>query len=46
MWASDYPHTEGTFGFSTQAMRAVVDQIGEADARLVLGDNAIRIFSL
>ncbi len=46
MWASDYPHTEGTFGFSAEAMRAVVDQIGEANARLVLGDNAARIFRL
>ena len=46
MWASDYPHTEGTFGFSAKAMRAVIDQIGEADARLVLGANAQRIFGL
>ncbi len=46
MWASDYPHTEGTFGFSRQAMRAVVDQIGDADARQVLGGNAARIFRL
>lgn len=46
MWASDYPHTEGTFGFSAPAMRAVLDQIGEDDAKLVLGGNARRIFAL
>lgn len=46
MWASDYPHTEGTFGFSAQAMQSVIDQIGTEDARLVLGGNAKRIFGI
>jgi predicted TIM-barrel fold metal-dependent hydrolase len=46
MWATDYPHTEGTFGFSTAMMKDIIDQVGEADARLVLGGNAKRIFWL
>lgn len=46
MWASDYPHTEGTFGFSAATISAIVEQIGPDDARKVLGDNARRIFAL
>jgi hypothetical protein len=46
MWASDYPHTEGTFGFSARMMEAIVDQIGADDAALVLGGNAKRVFRI
>lgn len=46
MWAADYPHSEGTFGFSRKAMKTVVDTLGEEDARLVLGGNAKRVFRL
>ena len=44
MWASDYPHTEGTFGFSAAVMKSIVDQVGEATAKLILGGNANRFF--
>src|SRR5690606_10602934 len=43
MWAADYPHSEGTFGFSRQAQRSVLDQVGHENAKLVLGGNAKRI---
>jgi len=46
MWASDYPHTEGTFGFSGTIMKAIIEQVGEADAKLILGGNAKRVFRL
>ncbi|GAB4142524.1 MAG: amidohydrolase family protein [Sphingomonadales bacterium] len=46
MWAADYPHSEGTFGFSRKAMKAVVDQIGAENGRKVLGGNAKRIFNI
>jgi predicted TIM-barrel fold metal-dependent hydrolase len=46
LWASDYPHTEGTYGFSAAVMKSIVDQVGEADARLILGGNAKRIFRI
>ena len=46
MWASDYPHSEGSYGYGQESMKAVVDMIGEEKSRLVLGENAIRIFKL
>lgn len=46
MWAADYPHSEGTFGFSRRAQKAVLDQVGHENAKLVLGDNAKRIFRI
>lgn len=46
MWAADYPHSEGTFGFSRQAQRSVLDQVGHENAKLVLGGNAKRIFRI
>ena len=45
MWASDYPHTEGPFGLSAKVMAAIMEQIGPADAKLVPGGNARRIFA-
>jgi predicted TIM-barrel fold metal-dependent hydrolase len=46
MWAADYPHTEGTFGFSAGIMKDIVEKAGETDAKLILGGNAKRIFRL
>ena len=46
MWAADYPHSEGTFGFSRKAMKVVYDTLGEEDAKLVLGGNAKRLFRI
>jgi predicted TIM-barrel fold metal-dependent hydrolase len=46
MWASDYPHSEGSYGYGRESMKAVVDMVGEDKARLILGENAIRVFKL
>ena len=46
MWASDYPHSEGSYGYGRQSMKTVVDIVGEDKARLVLGENAIKLFKL
>lgn len=46
MWASDYPHSEGSFGYGRESMKAVVDAVGEDQARLILGANARRVFKL
>jgi predicted TIM-barrel fold metal-dependent hydrolase len=46
MWAQDYPHSEGTFGFSATAMREVLDATTEAEARLILGDTATALYGL
>jgi len=46
LWASDYPHSEGSYGYGRESMKAVVDMVGEEKARLILGENAIRLFKL
>lgn len=46
MWAQDYPHSEGTFGFTAGALQAVLDAVSQADARLILGDTASSLYKL
>jgi predicted TIM-barrel fold metal-dependent hydrolase len=46
MWAQDYPHSEGTFGFTARAAKAIVDAVGEGDARRILGQTAIEVYGL
>jgi predicted TIM-barrel fold metal-dependent hydrolase len=46
MWASDYPHTEGSYGFGRASMKAVVEMVGAAKARAILGETAIKLFKL
>lgn len=46
MWGQDYPHSEGTFGFTRGAMKSIVDKVGEEKAKLILGGNAKRVFKL
>lgn len=46
MWAQDYPHSEGTFGFTGTALKEVLDAVSEADARLILGDTASALYKL
>lgn len=46
MWAQDYPHGEGTFGYTADAMAEVVAAAGPDDARLILGETATRVYGL
>jgi hypothetical protein len=46
LWASDFPHSEGSYGYGRTSMKAVVDAVGEDKARLILGENAIKLFDL
>ena len=46
LWASDFPHSEGSYGYGRASMKAVVDAVGEGRARLILGENAIRLVGL
>lgn len=46
MWSSDYPHAEGSFGYSASSIQTVLDMVSPEDARKILGGNAIRIFNL
>ena len=45
VFASDYPHADGTFPGSTADLLAT-DVIGEADVQRVLRDNARRLYGL
>jgi hypothetical protein len=39
MWSTDFPHNEGTYGYSGDSLRAVVDAVGpEAGADVVSGN--------
>jgi predicted TIM-barrel fold metal-dependent hydrolase len=44
MWASDYPHSEGTRGYTRSSVAAVFDALGEEDAKKVVGGNAAKLF--
>lgn len=46
MWATDYPHSEGSFGFGRSSARAVVEATAPDQARAILGGNAARVFKL
>lgn len=46
MWAQDYPHGEGTFGYTSEAQAEVIAAAGEDSARLILGDTATRLYGL
>jgi predicted TIM-barrel fold metal-dependent hydrolase len=44
MWAQDYPHGEGTFGYTAAAMREIINVTTEQEARMVLGGTAARLY--
>ena len=46
MWAQDYPHSEGTFGYTADAVREITDSVSEADARKILGETALALYKL
>jgi predicted TIM-barrel fold metal-dependent hydrolase len=46
MWAQDYPHSEGTFGFTATAIQEVLDAVSEDEARLILGGTAQSLYRL
>ena len=44
MWANDYPHHEGTWPHSAEAIEREMGKISESSRRKVLGENAARVF--
>jgi predicted TIM-barrel fold metal-dependent hydrolase len=48
MWASDYPHAEGTFPHSKNVIARLFEgiDISEQDKADILGGNAARLFRL
>ena len=44
MWGSDYPHYEGSFPYSREAMRLAHAGLGEDEVRALLGGNAAKFY--
>jgi predicted TIM-barrel fold metal-dependent hydrolase len=44
MWGSDYPHDEGTYPFSREALRQVFSDWSPADMQKILTDNAAKLY--
>jgi predicted TIM-barrel fold metal-dependent hydrolase len=45
-WARDYPHPEGTWPFTREALRAAFFDCDTDDVAKILGDNAVRCYKL
>jgi predicted TIM-barrel fold metal-dependent hydrolase len=46
MWSVDYPHNEGTFGYTQDSIRKVVDATGKEDALKIVGRTAQKVFNI
>lgn len=44
LWSIDYPHPEGNLGETVEVMRSLFDQLGDENARAVIGGNAVGIW--
>lgn len=44
MWGSDYPHKEGSFPYSRQALRLSFASVAPEEVALMLGANAARLY--
>jgi predicted TIM-barrel fold metal-dependent hydrolase len=46
MWGSDYPHMEGTWPNTRLAIRHALAGVPEDEARMIVGENALRVYGL
>ena len=46
MWSVDYPHPEGTLGYGRRVLKEIYDSVSEADARKIVGQNAVDVWGL
>ena len=46
MWASDYPHSEGSFGFSRQAIQSIIEAVGPQVAARIVSGTATELYGL
>ena len=44
LWSTDFPHSEGTFGFVGDVAKNFYDKLGHENAAKVLGGNAARLW--
>jgi predicted TIM-barrel fold metal-dependent hydrolase len=42
MWSTDFPHNEGTYGYSNESLAAVVDAVGPEDGAAIVSGNIKR----
>ena len=45
MWGADYPHLEGTWPNTRNALRETFDGVPEGEVRAMLGENAAEVFA-
>src|SRR5207253_2336927 len=43
-WGTDYPHYEGTYPYTREALRHTFHDVPEGEARQMLGENAASLF--
>ena len=46
MWSTDYPHNEGTLGYTRTSLRSVVDAVGVERAVEIVGGNVARFLGV
>ena len=46
MWGSDFPHDEGVWPGTREALHATFDGVPEPELRAILGENALRLYGL
>jgi predicted TIM-barrel fold metal-dependent hydrolase len=44
LWGNDYPHYEGTFPYTREALRHTFWNLDQAEIRAMLGENAARLY--
>jgi predicted TIM-barrel fold metal-dependent hydrolase len=44
MWGSDYPHSEGSYPYTTEALRASFHDVPEPEVRAMLAGNAAHVY--
>ncbi len=44
LWGSDYPHYEGTFPYTREALRLTFGDVDPGETRLMLGENAAGLY--
>ncbi len=45
LWGNDYPHYEGTFPYNLESLRLTFTGIDEPTRRMILGENAARVYN-
>jgi len=46
MWANDFPHSDSTWPWSQEVLRAQTAHLSEAHRRMILHDNVAELYGL